>query len=1000
MKNWKKEIKEIPYKIFDKLMAKRVNEILLISNPYDAFIMEEDSRIAERIIAEYQGLNLTKPPKIVWASTEGNALKTLADNKNINLILTMPRLEGTNAFDLCRKIKKRYKKRDLPCYLLTNDTGKVITEKIEEYAEYIDETFVWSGDTNLLVAIVKITEDKMNADFDTKNANVQIIILIEDSPKYYSSLLPLLYKELVTQTRKVMDDSLNQEDRIRRMRARPKILHAKNYEEALDIYNKYADYILSIFSDVRFKKNGIINKEAGILFLSELCKQKHKIPTLVLSAEENNRIKAEKISTAFINKNSISLHTDISAFLKNNLGFGDFIFKNSNGTEFGRASSLLEMERMLSDIPDDIIYKHAAKNEFSTWLMARSEVYLASRIAPLKAEEFGTGKAIRNSLVQHFKELRKNRQRGIVSDFASDFFDPDFDFIKAGSGSLGGKARGLAFASHLLNQSDYFSEKFPNIIVNIPKTLVIATQGFDDFIKENRLDKIYDENMSDEDIVKKFLKGKISKWIEDIAKKFISYVKYPLAVRSSSLLEDAQNHPCAGVYKTYMIPNSAAEPQKRIKRLTDAIKLVYASTYLEASKTFIKNSSNRIEEEKMGVIIQQVIGKKYKSYFYPAISGVAQSYNFYPVSYMKQEEGIAFIAAGLGTIVVQGGYSLRFSPRYPQMLPQFSTVDDILKNSQKYFYALNIDNFPDMFGSAENASYNLDDEAVLSKIETDADAETVPDNSPIKKLSSYFIPQDNKIKDGYSADGYPILTFANILKYNLFSIPEIITRLLKIGAKGMGCPIEIEFAVNLPDNSNQKPLFALLQIRPMSGAFTEKKFSIKEEDIENGLCYSSNALGNGEISDIEDIVLVNPKSFDITKTLDIASEIKEINKRLIKENRKYLLIGPGRWGSADRWLGIPVKWNDISNAGAIIETEFADLKADPSYGSHFFHNITSLGVGYMTVKTNNEDFIRWEKIDKMPMLKTDRFIKHIRLKKFLTIQIDGATSKALIGLSE
>ncbi len=797
-----------------------------------------------------------------------------------------------------------------------------------------------------------------------------------------------------------MDDSLNQEDRIRRMRARPKILHAKNYEEALNIYNQYKDYLLSIFSDVRFKKNEAINKEAGILFLSETCKENYKIPTLVLSAEENNRKKAEKISAVFLNKNSISLHTDIRAFLKKHLGFGDFIFKNKNGTEFGRAASLLEMERMLPDIPDDIIYKHAAKNEFSTWLMARSEVYLAPQIAQLKAEDFGTGKAIRNTLIQHFKELRKNRQRGIVTDFASDFFDPDSEFIKAGSGSLGGKARGLAFAFHLLNQNNYLSEKFPNITVNIPQTLVIATQGFDDFIEKNKLDKIYDENIPDEEVAKRFLNGTIPKWVEDIARKFISHVKYPLAVRSSSLLEDAQNHPCAGVYKTYMIPNSAAEPEKRIKRLTDAIKLVYASTYLEAPKTFIKNSSNRIEEEKMGVIIQQIIGKKYKSYFYPAISGVAQSYNFYPVSYMKQEEGIAFIAAGLGTIVVQGGYSLRFSPKYPQMLPQFSTVEDILKNSQKYFYALNIDNFPDIFGSAENASYHLDDEASLSKIETDADAAIIPNNSPIKKLSSYFIPQDNKIKDGYSADGYPILTFANILKYNLFSIPKIITRLLQIGAKGMGCPIEIEFAVNLPDNNNQKPLFALLQIRPMSGAFTKKNFSIKKEDIKNGLCYSSNALGNGEISDIADIILVNPKSFDITKTLDIALEIKEFNKRLVKENRKYLLIGPGRWGSADRWLGIPVKWNDISNAGAIIETEFADLKADPSYGSHFFHNITSLGVGYMTVKTNNEDFIKWEQMDKMPALRTDRFIKHIRLKKPLIITIDGKTSKSLIKLYE
>jgi len=988
----------MPYKIFDKLMSKRVNEILLVSNPYDAFIMEEDGRLSERIIYEYKGLNLTKPPKIIRASTAKEAFDKLIANPNINLVLTMPRLEGTNAFDLCKKIKKRYK--NLPCYLLTHEIGGVMAEKIEKYAEYIDETFVWNGDTNLLVAIVKITEDKMNADFDTKNANVRVIILIEDSPKYYSSLLPFLYKELVTQTRSVMDDSLNQEDRIRRMRARPKILHAKNYEEARAIYERYKDYLLSIFSDVRFKKNGVINKEAGILFLSKRCKANRKAPMLVLSAEKNNRKKAENISAVFLNKNSTSLHTDISAFLKNKLGFGDFIFKNKDGTEAGRATNLLEMERVLPNIPDDIIYRQAAKNEFSTWLMARSEVYLAYRIAPLKAEKFGTGKAIKESLIQHFKDLRKNRQKGIVTDFVSDFFDPDSDFIKAGSGSLGGKARGLAFASHLLHQNNYFSEKFPNVTVSIPRTLVIATQGFDDFIKENRLDKIYNENITDEEAAKRFLNGKIPRWIEDIVKQFISYVKYPLAVRSSSLLEDAQNHPCAGIYKTYMIPNSAVDPEKRIKRLTDAIKLVYASTYLEAPKTFIKNSLNRIEEEKMGIIIQQIIGKKYKSYFYPAVSGVAQSYNFYPVSHMKQEEGIAFIAAGLGTIVVQGGYSLRFSPEYPQILPQFSTVEDILKNSQKYFYALNIDDFPNIFGSAGNVSYNLDDEAALSKIETDADAEIIPDNSPIKSLSSYFIPQDNKIKDGYSADGYPILTFANILKYNLFSIPEIITRLLQIGAKGMGCPVEIEFAVNLPDNDNDNPLFALLQIRPMSGAFVKKKFSIKTENITKGLCYSSNALGNGEISDIADIILVNPKSFDITKTIDIALEIKEFNKRLAKKNRKYLLIGPGRWGSSDRWLGIPVKWNDISNAGAIIETEFADLKADPSYGSHFFHNITSLGVGYMTVKTNNEDFIKWEQMDKMPALKTGCFIKHIRLKKPLIIKIDGKTSKSLIKLYE
>ncbi len=976
---------DLSFKVFHELMAKKVTEILLVSTPYDAFIMEEEGRLAERIIHEYRGLNLSRPPHLTRVTTAQEAITALA-RKNFDLVITMPRLDDMDAFGLSRHIKEIYPA--LPVFLLAHSTNRLLLDTDYRIRRSIDKLFVWYGNSDLLLALIKSVEDRMNIDYDTKRAIVRVLIMVEDSPLYYSSILPLLYKEIVMQTQAVIEDSLNDEHRILRMRARPKILLTDNFEEAEYLYRRFKPYLLSIFSDVTFPRDGELDNQAGFSLLSMIKEEMPDIPLLMLSSEEKNRKKAESIPSVFLNKNSPTLHTDIRDFFKHSLGFGDFIFRMPDGREVAKASTLREMQRILPSVPDESVYYHASRNQFSSWLMARSEIMLATKLKPIKVSEFATIADLKTHLINSILERRKGRQKGIIAELVPGHFDPDSDFVKVGKGSLGGKARGLAFLSTLLQQNPDLHAKFPEVDIRVPKTLVISTEAFDTFINQNDLKDISNSDLSDAQISERFINSHFPNWLRDELETMLTYFAYPLAVRSSSLLEDAQFQPFAGIYRTYMLPNQHSDLKLRLERLVQAVKLVYASTYMETPRSYAKSTMHRTEDEKMAVVIQQLTGARHGGYFYPAFAGVAQSYNFYPVSHMKPEEGIAHIALGLGKTVVEGGTSLRFSPKYPQLLPQFSTVDDILKHSQRLFYALNLDVFPEDFGSPNNFM----DDATLVKLEID----DVRDHPPVLHLCSTYNPQEHRIRDSAGQQGYPVLTFASILKYNTFPLSAILSDVLDMGRKGMGCPVEIEFSVNLPFYGDRKPEFALLQIRPMAISHHNRNIEINQEDIDGAFCYSTMALGNGKFCDIADIIFVRPETFDPAHTVQIAAEIGTFNRRLVAENRKYLLVGPGRWGSADRWLGIPVTWNEISGVGAIVETTAENLNADPSQGSHFFHNITSLGISYLNTSKKGEDFIDWQWLNSLPALEETGYLKHVKLDRPLTVKINGKTSHAVL----
>lgn len=977
------------FKVFHELMAKKVSGILLVSSPYDAFIMEEDGRLAQRIIHEYRGLNLSRPPRITWVSTAQEALNLL-EKGQFDLVMTMPRLDDMDTQVFCGEVRSEYP--ELPIFLLLHKTGKTFLQTKYLDRHIIDKVYVWSGNTDLLLAIIKNVEDRWNVSYDTRRARVRVIILVEDSPIYCSSLLPLLYKEVVMQTQAVMEESINEEHRLLRMRARPKILVAENYEEAQNLYQQFKPYVLSVLSDVRFPRKGEMNNAAGFELLSMIKADSPDIPLLNLSSEEQNRNKATAVPAAFVNKNSPALHAEIRAFLEQHLGFGDFIFRLPNGKEIARAANMRELEMIIPSIPDESIYYHASANHFSTWLMARSEIELASRLKPVKATDFSSAHEIKNYLAACLRERRKGRQLGVVTDFVPGSFDPDADFVKLGRGSLGGKARGLAFVSTLLRENHWMEGRFAGIRIRLPQTLVISTEAFDAFMQANVLQEPANRSFSDSEISAKFLETPLPDWLIPELKLFLSHVNYPLAVRSSSLLEDAQYHPFAGIYNTYMIPNNALDQRQRLEHLMRAVKLVYASTYLEAPRSYAKSTLHRIEEEKMAVVIQQLTGAQYGDYFYPAISGLAQSVNFYPIGYMQPDEGIAHIALGLGKTVMEGAAALRFSPRHPQFLPQFSSVDDILKNSQRYFYALKMKNFPDDFASPQHVPRGYMEDGALDKLEIDA----VRAYPSLAKLCSAYVPEEHRIRDSALTNGHLILTFANILKYHAFPLPEILAGLLDIGRKGMGSPVEIEFAVHLPPNGDQEPEFSLLQIRPMGLSRQDIEVEIEEEDFEQAFCASTSALGNGLFQGINDIIYVKPDAFDPAQTVAVAGEIGRFNYPLHHENRKYLLIGPGRWGSADRFLGIPVTWKDISGVGAMIETSTEKLHADPSQGSHFFHNITSLGITYITIANAKRNFIDWAWLETQPAEKETVYLRHVKLSQPLTIKIDGKKSHAVI----
>lgn len=970
--------------VFRELMAYQIKEILLISSLYNMYNMEEGGNLTSKIVNEYSGMNLCHPPSVSGVSSVKDAL-ALLDKKEFDMVLIVPHLEEMDAVSLGEKIKKI--RKNLPVIIISPSIREISALPKNGLWNSIDNVYIWSGNSDLFLALIKNAEDHLNVDQDTRRGNARVLILVEDSPDYYSFFLPIIYKEIVNQTQAILKTSLNDNLKLLTMRARPKILLAKNYEQAMALYERYRSYLLCVISDTRFPRNGKTDPEAGIALLSRIKAENRNVPLLLMSSEPENKKKSDLIPAIFMDKNSSTLPRDIHTFFQTHLGFGDFVFCLPDKKEIDRAANLLQLDAKLPKIPKESIAYHADRDHFSNWLMARFEIDLALKFRAVKSADFNCADDLRQFIISNINQLRRKRQRGIVSNFDRHHFDPNVrEFVKIGQGSLGGKARGLAFISRLLSQSFELEKNHSSIQVKIPKTLVLCTDIFDAFVIENDLQDLSELYVSDEAVRDGFLNAKLPGWVTRDLEAYLAQVNYPLAIRSSNHMEDASFSPSAGLYKTYKIPNNQEPLSVRLAHLTRAIKLVYASIYYADAKFFYLNGSNQPFNNSMAVIVQEIAGDRYGDYFYPAISGVAQSYNYYPFSRMKPEDGVVHFALGLGKTIVAGEKSLRFSPKDPKIIPEFSTVEAMLQNAQHAFYALKMNRL--------ESDQNLD----LEKRNV-ADA---TNEFPVKALASTYILEENRIRDTWHS-GPKVLTFAPVLKYDIPPISGLLTDLLEFGAKSFGGPVEIEFSVNLYPDKDRKSDFYFLQIRPMAMDDNPFKIQITPKEITRGFCYSSHALGNGINERMADIIYVKPADFRPEATVQMAAEINRLNAQLIQEKRPYLLVGPGRWGSQDRCLGIPVKWRNISNAGAIIEIRNESMNAEPSQGSHFFHNITSLGVHYITVNeidtgcsAGPTDYFDWKWIESLPIVSETPFFRHVRLEKRFSMKINGRNSQCVI----
>lgn len=995
---------DLGVQIYHALMPYRVKDILIVSSLYDAFTIEEEGLIAELVIGQYQHLLLSQPPRVTRVFSGELALQKIKEHR-FDLIITMAKNIGMDPFEFGKQIKQLYP--DLPIVLLATDRADINQfQDREDVKEGIDKVFAWTGDPTLFLAIIKYVEDSRNIRYDTVNGNVRVIIMVEDSIYHYSMFLPILYTEVVQQTRRSLSEDLNEMQRQLRRRARPKILLAETFEEAEYYYKKYKDYVLGILSDVVFKKDGENNPTAGFEFVKLIRNDSVHLPIMMQSTDLSNQQKAENVDAYFLYKNSPTLVQDFQRFLVNNLGFGDFIFLlpkepwidkkktdyldqtplHVQTTEIARASNLREFEESLQKIPFESILYHSERNDFSNWLMARCEFDLAKELRPKKVSDFSDLHAMREYLIYVFNQARKNKQRGVITDFDEQKFEFDSSFTRLRGDSMGGKGRGLAFMRALLYHYK-LEEKYKGVKIKIPNTVVIGTLEFERFVSDHNLHRFFkNETRTDSEIAKAFLECELCTELKNKLRVILQHFRSPLAVRSSSLLEDYQNHPFAGMYSTYLLPNNHDEDDERLNQLCQAIKLVYASVFFREPKAYAESLSLKIEEEKMAVIIQELIGSNYNSRFYPTFSGIAKSYNFYPIAHQTPEDGIANIAVGLGKAVVGGEKSFRFCPRYPGINPDFSTPELILERTQRELYVLNTKN--------KDFDLSVPDTSPVMRLQTT----DIRNDGSLDLIASSYDRNDGVVRDGLPEKGMPLITFAGILKYDAFPLAEILNDLLFVGQKGMGCPVEFEFAVNIDPQSQMTPTFAILQIRPFVIS-TEQLDIGWDEKIEKNKIFirSDRALGNGLIHTIEDIVYVPSNRFDSSKTIEIAEEIGIINKSLIAASSPYLLMGPGRWGTQDPWLGIPVRWGQISGARVIVETALETFNIKPSQGTHFFQNIISHGIGYIDIPLHSECcFVDSEWLEDQMKIKKMKYVDHIHLTAPLLVKLDGRSGHALI----
>lgn len=957
---------------FVDLMTKRIYNILLVANPYDAFMLEDDGRIDEKVFNEYMNLSLRYPPRFTQVSTMEEAWQRL-DKMGYDLVICMPGSDNSDAFDIAHSIKKRYPY--IPLVVLTPFSHGITARMEHEDLSIFEYVFCWLGNTDLLLSIIKLIEDKMNLAHDVKEVGVQMILVVEDSIRFYSSVLPNLYRFVLEQSKEFATEALNGHQRTLRMRGRPKIVLARTYEEAMSLYEQYQDNILGVISDASFPREGKKDPQAGARLLGEIRARDPYMPLIMESSETANRDVAHLRGASFVDKNSKKMGVDLRDAVSQNFGFGDFIFRDpATMKEIARVHNLKELQNIIFTIPRESLYYHITRNHISRWLYSRAMFPVAEFLKSITCDSYEDIDAHRQIIFDAIVKYRRMKNRGIVAEFIKERFDSYSNFARIGEGSLGGKGRGLAFIDNLVKRHVEF-ESFENATVTIPKTVVLCTDLFDEFMDTNNLYQLALSDVPDEVILRHFLRAKLPDRLIDDFFAFFEAVKAPIAIRSSSLLEDSHYQPFAGIYSTYMIPY-LDDKYEMLRMLSDAIKGVYASVYYKDSKAYMQATSNVIDQEKMAVILQEVVGTQHGDRYYPTLSGVARSLNYYPIGEEKAEEGVVSLALGLGKYIVDGGLTLRVCPYHPNKVLQTSELELALRETQTQFYALDTKNIGENF--------SVDDGFNILKLpvkEAEADG-------ALTYIASTYDPYDMVIRDGIYPGGRKVITFANVLQHDVFPLADILRLAQQYGQGEMRRPVEIEFAANL--NDDRTGTFYLLQIRPIVDCkkmLEEDLSTIPDEDV---IIRSNNSLGHGIMDEMQDLVYVKTDGYSASNNQLIAYDIEKLNAEFLREGKNYILVGPGRWGSSDTWLGIPVKWPHISAARVIVEAGLTNYRVDPSQGTHFFQNLTSFGVGYFTVNAYRNDGIYDQAyLDSLPAVHETKFLRHIHFDRPLVVKMDG-----------
>ena len=958
---------------FVNLMTRRIFNVLLIANPYDAFMLEDDGRIDEKLFNEYAALSLRYPPRFTQVSTETEAWGELHRN-SFDLIIVMPGTDNSDTFDIARGIKHRF--QHIPLVVLTpfshGITARIEHEDLSDF-EYV---FCWLGNTDLLLSIIKLIEDKMNLDHDIEEGGVQQIILVEDNIRFYSSVLPELYKFVLQQSMEFATEALNEHQRTLRMRGRPKIVLARTYEEATTLYDRHPNNVLGVITDARYPRGGVVDPQAGVQLLAELRKRDPFLPLILESAESENALQAKAYNADFIDKNSKKMAVDLREVVKQRFGFGDFIFRDpQTHQEVMRAHNLKEMQSAILSVPAESLLYHITRNHVSRWLRSRAMFPAAEFVKQLSWEELQDIDAHRRAIFEAIVDYRRMKNQGVVAVFRRDRFDRYSNFARIGEGSLGGKGRGLAFIDNIVKHHPELNQ-FDNATVMIPKTVVLCTDLFEEFMDHNNLYQLALSDADDAVILDAFRRATLPASLEGDILTFIEATSSPIAVRSSSLLEDSHYQPFAGIYNTYMVP-LLENRHRMLSMLCDAIKGVYASVFFKDSKAYMQATRNVIDQEKMAVILQEVVGRQYGDRYYPSMSGVGRSLNYYPIGDERAEEGIVNLALGLGKYIVDGGQTLRICPHHPGKVLQMSDTEMALRETQTRFYALDLKNMGENF-SVDDA-FNL---LKLSVREADKDG-------ALQYLASTYNPTDQVIYPGVYPDGRKIISFVGVLEHDVVPLPHLLREVLRLGQEAMRRPVEIEFAVEI-DATTRSCVFYLLQIRPMVDVKSDVHINLSEIRPETILLQSNNALGHGQMDDITDVVYVKTDGYNAGNNPLIAEEISRINAKFLDRGEHYVLVGPGRWGSSDSWLGIPVKWPNISAARIIVEAGLTNYRVDPSQGTHFFQNLTSFGVGYFTINDFNGDGVYNRAIlDALPAVEEAAHVRHVRFPHALSIKVDG-----------